>query len=133
VEEAVMSVFCRDTTMHGPHIAEVLNFQRCIGNLKPLAWHKGKHPWQEHDGYPRHQHSVNGALTIAPGDTKLHFQGTTFDAQPLTTRVLAEYPEAFRRWFALGVRAGTPEEHTAEAWKYLSPAERDFWRSVTVR
>lgn len=39
----------------------------------PLAWHRGKHPWEAHDGYPRHQHSLNGALTIRPDDTQLHF------------------------------------------------------------
>lgn len=40
-----------------------------------LEWHKGDHVWQEHDGYPRHQHSINGALTIAPNDTGVHFAG----------------------------------------------------------
>jgi hypothetical protein len=40
---------------------------------KSLAWHEGTHAWKQHDGYPRHQHSVNGVLTIAPGDTRLHF------------------------------------------------------------
>lgn len=39
----------------------------------PLAWHAGRHAWESHDGYPRHQHSLNGALTIAPGSTQLHF------------------------------------------------------------
>lgn len=42
---------------------------------KPLAWHKGTHMWDSHDGYPRHQHSVNGALTIAPDDNSVHFEG----------------------------------------------------------
>jgi hypothetical protein len=40
-----------------------------------LVWHKGRHRWGEHDGYPRHQHSINGLLTIAPHDTRVHFQG----------------------------------------------------------
>jgi hypothetical protein len=38
-------------------------------------WHEGTHAWMEHDGYSRHQHSVNGALTIHPNDTGLHFKG----------------------------------------------------------
>lgn len=38
-----------------------------------LRWHKGTHTWSMHDGYPRHQHSVNGVLTIAPNDTQPHF------------------------------------------------------------
>jgi hypothetical protein len=38
----------------------------------PLAWHRGRHAWAEHDGYPRHQHSGNGVLTIALDDTRLH-------------------------------------------------------------
>lgn len=40
-----------------------------------LEWHEGSHGWWTHDGWPRHQHSLNGALTIAPGDTQLHFRG----------------------------------------------------------
>lgn len=40
---------------------------------RALAWHKGKHGWQEHDGYPRHGHSVNGVLTIDPRDPAPHF------------------------------------------------------------
>ena len=40
---------------------------------RSLEWHKGRHGWQEHDSYPRHQHSLNGVLTIAPGDTQAHF------------------------------------------------------------
>jgi hypothetical protein len=40
-----------------------------------LEWHYGTHGWQEHDRFPRHQHSVNGALTIAPNDTKVRFKG----------------------------------------------------------
>jgi hypothetical protein len=40
-----------------------------------LEWHQGDHPWAEHSGWPRHQHSLNGALTIAPGDTRVHFAG----------------------------------------------------------
>ena len=39
----------------------------------PLHWHKGRHAWAAHGGYPRHQHSLNGCLTIAPGDTRVHF------------------------------------------------------------
>ncbi len=27
-------------------------------------WHEGTHAWAEHNGYPRHQHSVDGALII---------------------------------------------------------------------
>ena len=42
---------------------------------QPLSWHEGRHGWVEHDGYPRHQHSVNGALTISPHSTQLHFAG----------------------------------------------------------
>ena len=38
-----------------------------------LEWHAGGHAWDAHGGYPRHQHSLNGALTIAPGDTEVHF------------------------------------------------------------
>jgi hypothetical protein len=37
-------------------------------------WHEGTHAWAEHDGYSRHQHSLNGALTIHPNDTGLHFK-----------------------------------------------------------
>lgn len=102
---------------------------------RPLEWHKGKHAWSEHDGYPRHQHSINGALTIAPGDTSLHFSGSSFDGNGVRLeprKVLAEYPEAYRQWFCL-VRHDSPEEHVASAWKYLSPAEREFWHSVVVR
>jgi hypothetical protein len=40
-----------------------------------LEWHKGVHGWQEHDGHRRHSHSINGALTIDPHDTGLHFKG----------------------------------------------------------
>lgn len=46
------------------------------GPLAPagkLPWHEGTHAWEEHDGYPRHQHSLNGCLTIAPDDGQLHF------------------------------------------------------------
>jgi hypothetical protein len=32
-----------------------------------LTAHYGTHRWAEHDGYPRHQHSINGALTIPEG------------------------------------------------------------------
>ena len=49
---------------------------------RPLEWHKGTHVWEEHDGYPRHQHSINGVLTIAPNDTGLHFAG----GKPFTGR-----------------------------------------------
>lgn len=42
---------------------------------RQLEWHPGSHPWDEHDGFPRHQHSINGALTIDPHDTSLHFAG----------------------------------------------------------
>ena len=38
-----------------------------------LEWHDGTHPWGKHDGFPRHQHSLNGVLTIAPNDTQPHF------------------------------------------------------------
>jgi hypothetical protein len=31
-----------------------------------------------HDGYPRHQHSINGALTIHPQDSQPHFAGMPF-------------------------------------------------------
>jgi hypothetical protein len=34
--------------------------------------------WGKHDGYPRHQHSINGALTIDPGDSQPHFAGMPF-------------------------------------------------------
>lgn len=44
---------------------------------QPLIWHVGKHGWWTHDGFPRHQHSMNGVLTIAPGDTAVHFKGGT--------------------------------------------------------
>jgi hypothetical protein len=45
-----------------------------------LEWHEGRHPWDEHDGYRRHQHSLNGALTIDPKDTRAHFSsGPGFD------------------------------------------------------
>ena len=48
-----------------------------------LEWHYGKHAWEKHDDYPRHQHSLNGALTIAPNDTRLHFRGgVPFDPEP---------------------------------------------------
>lgn len=40
-----------------------------------LKWHEGKHGWLAHDGYPRHQHSINGQLTISPHSTQLHFKG----------------------------------------------------------
>jgi hypothetical protein len=43
-----------------------------------LEWHKGRHRWEEHDGYPRHQHSINGVLTIAPNDTAVHFAWPEF-------------------------------------------------------
>lgn len=47
-----------------------------------LSWHDGRHTWEEHDGYPRHQHSVNGQLTIAPNDPSLHFAwGPPFDGE----------------------------------------------------
>jgi hypothetical protein len=42
---------------------------------RDLQWHKGRHGWQVHDGYPRHQHSKNGALTIVSDDSRVHFQG----------------------------------------------------------
>jgi hypothetical protein len=42
---------------------------------RDLIWHKGRHVWSEHDGFPRHQHSINGALTIDPHDTSPHFRG----------------------------------------------------------
>lgn len=31
-------------------------------------WHEGEHYWDAHDGYPSHQHSINGLLTIQGGD-----------------------------------------------------------------
>jgi hypothetical protein len=62
-----------------------------------LEWHKGRHPWSEHDGYPRHQHSVNGALTIAPGDTRLHFKGSAFDQPGYPARLPVEQADARRR------------------------------------
>lgn len=43
-----------------------------------LEWHKGKHVWEAHDGYPRHQHSINGVLTIAPDDPSPHFAWSEF-------------------------------------------------------
>lgn len=46
--------------------------------LQPLAWHAGRHKWQQHDGYPRHQHSINGQLTIDPHASHPHFEGSTF-------------------------------------------------------
>jgi len=56
---------------------------------RELAWHRGLHVWEEHDGYPRHQHSINGALTIAPNDKTPHFQhGPPFEnkkAHAMTT------------------------------------------------
>lgn len=48
---------------------------------QPLAWHAGRHKWKQHDGYPRHQHSINGQLTIDPHDTRPHFKGSTFGEQ----------------------------------------------------
>lgn len=36
-----------------------------VFQARPLKAHPGTHAWEEHDGYPRHQHSVNGVLTIA--------------------------------------------------------------------
>ena len=45
---------------------------------QPLAWHAGRHKWKTHDGYPRHQHSINGQLTIDPHDPHPHFAGSTF-------------------------------------------------------
>lgn len=45
---------------------------------QPLAWHPGRHKWKEHDGWPRHQHSINGALTIDPHDSHPHFAGMPF-------------------------------------------------------
>lgn len=38
---------------------------------RPLEVHPGKHRWLAHDGYPRHQHSENGVLTICPHRTTL--------------------------------------------------------------
>lgn len=52
------------------------NSGRDMGTYKPtrdLAWHKGVHYWSVHDGYPRHTHSLNGDLTIAPDDPSPHF------------------------------------------------------------
>lgn len=46
---------------------------------KKLEWHEGQHAWSEHGFFPRHQHSLNGALTIAPNDTKVHFKGSSFE------------------------------------------------------
>lgn len=47
---------------------------------RQLRWHEGRHGWDTHDGYPRHQHSLNGVLTIRPGDTHVHFAwGPGFD------------------------------------------------------
>jgi hypothetical protein len=43
------------------------------GGSRQLEWHKGRHAWEQHDGYPRHQHSINGVLTIVPNDTRPHF------------------------------------------------------------
>lgn len=45
------------------------------GAVRPLTWHKGIHPWDGHDGYPRHRHFLNGTLIVARGDTRLHFAG----------------------------------------------------------
>jgi hypothetical protein len=42
---------------------------------RPLEWHEGTHPWETHDGLPRHQHSLNGALTISPHSSQVHFKG----------------------------------------------------------
>jgi hypothetical protein len=42
---------------------------------RDLAWHKGKHAWDTHDGYPRHQHAMNGTLTIVSDDSSPHFEG----------------------------------------------------------
>lgn len=41
----------------------------------PLEWHEGTHAWETHDGFPRHQHSLNGALTISPHSSQVHFKG----------------------------------------------------------
>lgn len=56
---------------------------------KDLIWHEGKHPWESHDGHRRHQHSLNGALTIAPGDTMAHFSfGPPFKEEPVKTGIV---------------------------------------------
>lgn len=43
-----------------------------VGSTK-APWHKGRHSWEEHDGFPRHQHSINGVLTIDPRDPHPNF------------------------------------------------------------
>lgn len=43
--------------------------------MPDLTWHKGKHAWESHDDLPRHQHSINGCLTIAPNDSSIHMDG----------------------------------------------------------
>jgi hypothetical protein len=52
---------------------------------QPLGWHKGRHGWESHDGYPRHAHSINGVLTIDPRDPAPHFGfGPPFPVRPET-------------------------------------------------
>jgi hypothetical protein len=58
---------------------------------QPLTWHAGRHKWDEHDGYPRHQHSINGALTIDPHDSHPHFRGDVFQRQGID---MPEWKEA---------------------------------------
>lgn len=48
---------------------------------RDLVWHKGRHRGEAHDGYPRHTHSINGALTIVSDDPSPHFEG----GAPFTT------------------------------------------------
>jgi hypothetical protein len=118
-----------------------------------LQWHKGIHQSGEHDGYPRHAHSLNGALTIVSDDPSPHFSGgapfTTpkARAEPTVYHENDDYPrdidEKAMRWAGLK-SAGLPErrprseDESEQVWRLaqaivtttvayrvsLSPAER---------
>jgi DNA-directed RNA polymerase specialized sigma24 family protein len=71
----------------------VNQIERAPGSLE---WHEGTHGWQEHDGFRRHAHSLNGVLTIDQHGPALHIACTpdleqvTADARALTGQI-AEY------------------------------------------
>ncbi len=69
-----------------------------------LEWHEGTHPWQAHDGYPVHQHSENGVMTIAPDNPSLPFEPGEAYGYPEDHRYLiltAPREEPTRRSYAL--------------------------------
>jgi hypothetical protein len=99
-----------------------------------LQWHKGIHQSGEHDGYPRHAHSLNGALTIVSDDPSPHFSG----GAPFTTPKARAEPTVSRDIDEKAMRRPRSEEESEHVWRLaqaivtttvayrvsLSPAER---------